>query len=236
VNEARKEVREAARDVVVEILGALGVQPREMDSHFGEGATGTALELCLTRFAGAILRQAQPKPPIQSLAPGDRDRGPGETPVERHTVEVMSDNVDRFCDSVHEKLETLEGRMGSLKLNIGTSWHFLQEKLAEMRLKGVATKQAVAEARTNVKQWGEAREAEAKGMVDQWVETRETKRLSSRAQKAEDCAGSAIVIVQASIDDAERMILEAIAARRDVEAVVVACAERIDRPAEASVA
>ena len=44
-------------------------------------------------------------------------------------------------------------------------------------------------------------------MIDQWVETRETERLSSRAQKAEDCAGTAIVIVQASIDDAERMIL-----------------------------
>ena len=61
-------VREAARDVVVEILGALGVQPQEMDSHFEEGAAGAAIELRLTRFAGAILEQARPKPAFQSLS------------------------------------------------------------------------------------------------------------------------------------------------------------------------
>ena len=38
-----------------------------MGSQFGEGAAGAALELRLTRFAGAIVEQAKPKPPIQSL-------------------------------------------------------------------------------------------------------------------------------------------------------------------------
>ena len=47
----------------------------------------------------------------------------------------MSDKVSKFCDSVHEKLETLQGRMDSLKLNIGTTWHSLQEKLDEVRHK-----------------------------------------------------------------------------------------------------
>ena len=36
MNESNNTVREAARDVVVEILGALGIQPQAMDSHFGE--------------------------------------------------------------------------------------------------------------------------------------------------------------------------------------------------------
>jgi hypothetical protein len=67
MNEASKKVREATRDVVVEILGALGVQPREMESHFGEGSAGAAIELKLTRFASAILEQAEPKPVIRSL-------------------------------------------------------------------------------------------------------------------------------------------------------------------------
>jgi len=67
MNEANREVREAARNVAVEILGALGVEPQEMDSNFEEGAAGTAIELRLTRFAGAILEQAKPKP-IQSLS------------------------------------------------------------------------------------------------------------------------------------------------------------------------
>jgi hypothetical protein len=67
MNESNKTVREAARDVVVEILDALGIQRQEMDSHFGEGAAGSAIELRLTRFADAILEQARPKPAIRSL-------------------------------------------------------------------------------------------------------------------------------------------------------------------------
>ncbi len=74
----------------------------------------------------------------------------------------MSDKVSKFCDSVHEKLETLEGRMDSLKLNVGTTWHSLQEKLGEVRDKGEATKQAVAEARANLEQWVKEKKAEAK--------------------------------------------------------------------------
>ena len=67
MNESNKAVRNAARDVVVEILQALGVQPRGMDSQFGEGSAGAAIELGLTRFASAILEQAAAKPPIRSL-------------------------------------------------------------------------------------------------------------------------------------------------------------------------
>jgi len=132
----------------------------------------------------------------------------------------MSDRVERFCDSIHEKLETLEGRMESLKANLRSTWHSLQEKLGEVRHKGEATKQAVAEARTNLEQWVREKQAEGKDKIDRWVENRETQKLAARAQKTEDCAGIAIEIAQASIDDAERMILEAIAARRDAEAVI----------------
>ena len=53
MDEVNNAVREAARDVVVEILGALGVQPQEIDSNFGEGAatgatiaSGTLMRVC----------------------------------------------------------------------------------------------------------------------------------------------------------------------------------------------
>ena len=59
MNEANEAVREAARDLTVEILGALGIKPQEMDSYFGEGSAGAAIELRLIRFAGAILEQAK---------------------------------------------------------------------------------------------------------------------------------------------------------------------------------
>ncbi len=68
MNESNRAVREAARDVVVEILDALGVQSQDADARFGEGSMGAAMELRLTRFANAILEQAKSRPAIGSLA------------------------------------------------------------------------------------------------------------------------------------------------------------------------
>jgi hypothetical protein len=68
MNEANGAVREAARDLAVEILGALGIKPQDMESYFGEGSAGAAIELRLTRFAGTILEQAKPKPAAKELA------------------------------------------------------------------------------------------------------------------------------------------------------------------------
>ena len=65
----------------------------------------------------------------------------------------MSDEVSKFCDGVQGKLETLDGRIDSLKLNIGTTWHSLQDKIKEVRHSGEATKQTVAEAPFNLEQW-----------------------------------------------------------------------------------
>ena len=67
MNESNNTVREAAKEVVLEILAAQGIQPQEMDAHFGEGSAGAALELRLTRFASAILEQAKVKTPIRTL-------------------------------------------------------------------------------------------------------------------------------------------------------------------------
>ena len=68
MNEANREVREAARDVAVEILRVLGIQPQDMDSQFGEGSVGAAIELRLTRFAGAVLEQAKAEQPVEALS------------------------------------------------------------------------------------------------------------------------------------------------------------------------
>ena len=67
MNAANRIVREAARGVAEATLTAVGVQADEMESHFGEGSEGAAIELRLTRFAEAILAQATPRPPSQSL-------------------------------------------------------------------------------------------------------------------------------------------------------------------------
>ena len=68
MNEANRAVREAARDLAVEILGVRGIKPQETESSFGEGSAGAAIELRLTRFAGTILEQAGPKPAAKAMA------------------------------------------------------------------------------------------------------------------------------------------------------------------------
>jgi len=138
--------------------------------------------------------------------------------MSRSKGDVMSDEVSRFRVNVHEKLETLQSRMGSLELNSGTTWHLLQEKLDEMRHRDKARQSAVADARARLERWSRDNESEETGMIDQWVGDHETRKLAARARQAEESVGIAIMLAEASIDDVERMVLEAIAARREADA------------------
>ncbi len=131
----------------------------------------------------------------------------------------MSDNVSKFCDGIHEQLEALQGRMEVLKANIGTTWHSLHEKLAEVRDKQEATRQVITDARIRLEQWEQNQQGELKSTIDQWVKRRESQMLVARAEQAESCAALALMLARASIDDAERMILEAVAARQDADAL-----------------
>ena len=62
MNETNGAIREAARDVVTEIMDMMGVPPQQVEAHFGEGSAGAAIELGLTRFGEAILEQAKAHP------------------------------------------------------------------------------------------------------------------------------------------------------------------------------
>jgi hypothetical protein len=130
----------------------------------------------------------------------------------------MNDNVRRFCESVHGKLETLDGRLDSLKLNIGTTCHSLQEKLEEVRQRHEASRQPLTDARTRLELWFEEYRNSTKQAIDRPEVHRDARELAARARQAEECAWTAIAIAEASIDDAERMILEAVSAKLDAEA------------------
>ena len=61
MNEANKAVRDAARDLAVEILGGWS-QPQEMESYFGEGSAGPRSN-CVYAVCRGHFRKAKPKPP-----------------------------------------------------------------------------------------------------------------------------------------------------------------------------
>ena len=97
----------------------------------------------------------------------------GTALMEMHKGKVMTDKVGTFCDNVHEKLDALEGRIDSLKSNIGTTWHFLQEKLVELRHNDEARKRSVTKAQATLLQWLEENKTESKSTIDQRIENRE---------------------------------------------------------------
>ena len=64
MNEANRAVREAAQRRGCGNPWRPWSATARDDTHFDEGSAGAAIELRLTRFAGAILEQAKPKPPV----------------------------------------------------------------------------------------------------------------------------------------------------------------------------
>jgi ElaB/YqjD/DUF883 family membrane-anchored ribosome-binding protein len=131
----------------------------------------------------------------------------------------MKDKAAEFFERVHGKLDTLEGRLESIKLNIGTTWHFLQERLSELRQQQKTSGKDLTEARSKLQMWLSENESGTRSSIDEWVANRDTDHLAQRAQEVEENAWTAIMIAEASIDDAERMILEALSARLDVASV-----------------
>ncbi len=123
----------------------------------------------------------------------------------------MSDNARTFCDAVHNKLATLDSRVRAMTLTAGPT---RQMKPEEVR-SGEARRQIIQQARDKLQQWCRERDSEKQSTITAWRQAHESKKLADRAQRAEDHAAYAIQIVEASIDEAERMILEAISARLD---------------------
>jgi len=130
----------------------------------------------------------------------------------------MTDLVKEFCDSIHGKLSTLESRMEVLKSNVGSTWNSLQEKLEEVRERSELHRTAIAQARTALEQWD--RQIQSEDPSNGEWQHREVSEVAARARQAEDGARLAIQIAESSFDEVERMVLEAIAARLEAEALI----------------
>ncbi len=131
----------------------------------------------------------------------------------------MAHSSTEFCNVVHGKLTTLDGRVAALKANIGQTCHNLQDKLNEVRVRGEARQSAIHELRRKLETWFTEKGAEDSNVIEHWKTNRESQKLVERAERAEDHADYAIQLAEASMDEAERMILEAIAGRMEAESV-----------------
>lgn len=134
----------------------------------------------------------------------------------------MSARVDKFCDGLRDRLNTIESRVESFKANVqalpGKVEKAVHDKLEEARVKLQAQKERIDKARADLKAWGEQKKAETQATIRDWKAKGEAKRLNARADLAEAYAEAAAVVALGTIDEAEEAMLEAALARMDADA------------------
>jgi hypothetical protein len=136
----------------------------------------------------------------------------------------MSIAIDNFTKQLHDNLEAVEDRVKSLKENIQSipkkTQAEIQLKLEETGKALEAKKQEFDDYRAKLKTQFTEKESEVKAQVEEWKTSREVNKLEHRADKAEDYATTSTFLAIAMMEEAEKSILEAIAARLDAVAVV----------------
>ena len=134
----------------------------------------------------------------------------------------MSERVDRFCNTLRDRLNAVEARLENAKATVealpGKAERAVRDGLDEVRTEVEARKGRAEKARANLKAWGERKKAETRAAIEQWKQKGEVKMLSARADDAEAYAEDAILIALATMEEAEAAIFEAVGARMDAEA------------------
>ncbi|AKG21204.1 hypothetical protein [Calothrix sp. 336/3] len=137
----------------------------------------------------------------------------------------MSTAIDNFTKNLHDNLEAVEERVKSLKASIQSAPKKTQieieSQLEEVKTKLDAKKQEFDEYRAKLKTQFEEKESEVKSHVEEWKTSRKVKKLEHRADKAENHAATATFLAIATLEEAEKATLEAIAARLDAEVAAV---------------
>lgn len=134
----------------------------------------------------------------------------------------MSARVDKFCDGLRDRLNSLETRVESVKANVqalpGKVEKAVHDKIDEARGKLRAQKERIDKARADVKAWAEQKKTETEATIREWQAKHEVQKLHARADRSEAYAESAVIVALYSLDEAEEAILDAVAARKAADA------------------
>ena len=131
----------------------------------------------------------------------------------------MSESVDQFCDTFHDRLKVIEDRVSYFRAKIernrvatkATIDREVDEaKAALARIKDDAD---AAGARMKVQE----KTAAAEETIAEWKHDRELDKLERRAEDAETYAAWSLMVATKAIDEADLAAMQAIAARLDVE-------------------
>jgi len=134
----------------------------------------------------------------------------------------MSAQIDKFCDDLRQKLNSLDHRITALKAEAEGKAH--ESKEAVKALLGAVQKRvdshraAIEAAKAKADAWAREKKANFDGKVGEWKKKGDVQLLDARAELAETYAVAMFELAVAAADEAEVALLEASLARLDAKA------------------
>lgn len=133
----------------------------------------------------------------------------------------MNINLDELGKKLHTGLDSGIEQLKAAKIHLeGAAKETeasIQSKLNAAKETIKTKKQEAASAKDKIEELVEGKKAETKEAVAEWKAKHSRKKLEKRAERAEKYAEACTVAAWCSIGDAEVAILEAVAARLDVD-------------------
>jgi hypothetical protein len=131
----------------------------------------------------------------------------------------MGEKIDQFCNELREELTAADNRLQYLKVQVENAnretRNAIQAKLDQAKADLEEQQRKAEDRRHEVRRYFEEKVAEAEHDIGK--KRREVKELEKHAQRRERYAADTVLFAMASIDEATVAILEALAARLDVE-------------------
>src|SRR2546423_447981 len=116
----------------------------------------------------------------------------------------MSAKIDKFCNTLRDRLNTVDGRLTSIKENVQAlpkqADKAVRDKLDQAQRKLRSQKDRIDQTRTNQKAHIQQKVAETKEAVNEWKAKRDTRKLTARADRAEAYAADAIEFAAFAMD------------------------------------
>lgn len=133
----------------------------------------------------------------------------------------MSTIIEKFAKQLHDNLEMVEERVKSLRDNIQSvprQPHIeIQSKLDQAKANLSNKKREFEGYRAKLQIQFEEKESELNSNIEEWKSWREISQMEIHADNAENYAAKATYLAIATMEEAEKAILEAITARLDAE-------------------
>jgi hypothetical protein len=137
----------------------------------------------------------------------------------------MSARVNQFCDNLRARLDSVEGRLKSVKTSIQALRVQSERSFGErIDLAGRQVQPKVErgdECWASPKAWALRNMVKLRAVFGEWRARQETRELNARADRAEAYAVGAIEYALDAIDEAEELIRGAVAAGIDADSAVV---------------